>query len=583
MRFDFGFTTKTGPVASAPGKKFRLAVVGDFSARAHHGEARPVEDLKKIKPLKVDVDNLDDLLGRMSPKLSLPIGPEGSAVELEFKSMDDFHPDELCDNLEIFEELLNLRRKADSGRWESVKSEVLDWAEDAGAKLRASKKESSGARVATGKSRGDFAALLGKSARVSREEADVEELLKRVVGPYVRSSRDPQQDELVAAIDESLSDLLRVVLHHPEFRMVESLWRTLDLFTRRIETSASLEIVVYDMTAAELAADLSADGDLEETAAYRLFVEQPAEDERHGPLSVICGLFTFERTPPHAELLGRAAKIGSAAGAPFVAGLGNDALKIVKPDEEHELVVEAWEGLAALPEAQYVGLAGPRFMLRHPYGAKTDPIDPFDFEEFSPREGTRSMLYANGAALAGLMLALTYQQAGSFNMRLGSVLAIDDVPYHFYTDSDGDQQPLPCTDRLLTQRVADFVLSRGIMPVLSIKGRPEVRLGGFVSVMGDNIAGPWGQYTPPPAQVEAKPMADEPAIEDEVDTSVDDADDSSGDGDEEMDPELAALLADLGDDDADDDDSGLEDSSDDDDDDEEMDPELAALLAELDD
>ena len=31
----------------------------------------------------------------------------------------------------------------------------------------------------------------------------------------------------------------------------------------------------------------------------------------------------------------------------------------------------------------------PRFMLRNPYGEKSDPIDKFDFEEFTPNEGLR--------------------------------------------------------------------------------------------------------------------------------------------------------------------------------------------------
>ena len=34
------------------------------------------------------------------------------------------------------------------------------------------------------------------------------------------------------------------------------------------------------------------------------------------------GLYSFEVTPPHADLLGRLAQIAAAAGAPFVAGIG---------------------------------------------------------------------------------------------------------------------------------------------------------------------------------------------------------------------------------------------------------------------
>ena len=52
----------------------------------------------------------------------------------------------------------------------------------------------------------------------------------------------------------------------------------------------------------------------------RMLVEQPALDANQGPLSLLAGLYQFELTPPHADLLGRMAQVAGAAGAPFVAG-----------------------------------------------------------------------------------------------------------------------------------------------------------------------------------------------------------------------------------------------------------------------
>merc|ERR1711969_544151 len=58
------------------------------------------------------------------------------------------------------------------------------------------------------------------------------------------------------------------------------------------------------------------------------------------------------------------------------------------------------------------------------------------------------------------------------------------------TDSHGDQVALPCTERLLTTRTMAEVVSRGFMPLLSIKGRNEVRQGSFQALGGDMLAGP---------------------------------------------------------------------------------------------
>jgi hypothetical protein len=60
-------------------------------------------------------------------------------------------------------------------------------------------------------------------------------------------------------------------------------------------------------------------------------------------------------------------------------------------------------------------------------------------------------------------------------------------------DSHGDQIALPCTERLLSARMAQEVVARGYMPVLSIKGQNVVRLGSFQSLAGETLAGPWDQ------------------------------------------------------------------------------------------
>ena len=65
------------------------------------------------------------------------------------------------------------------------------------------------------------------------------------------------------------------------------------------------------------------------------------------------------------------------------------------------------------------------------------------------------------------------------------------MPYFVYTDADGEQVALPCTERLYTERQAVQVASYRVMPLLSLRGRPEVRLGGFTSLAGTPLAGFW--------------------------------------------------------------------------------------------
>jgi type VI secretion system protein ImpC len=218
---------------------------------------------------------------------------------------------------------------------------------------------------------------------------------------------------------------MRRVLHHPDFQAAEALWRGVEFLVRRLETGAKLQIVLYDISAEELAADLAAADALEQSALYALLVEQPALDGDAGALSMIAGLYQFEATPPHADLLGRIARIAAAAGAPFVAGVGPDALR-TPLHEWHKLTKQAWEALRALPASVYLGLASPRFLLRMPYGKRSDPIDAFAFEEFSRQSGLSGMVWGNPALLAAYLVAESWLRGGKA-MQLGSIATVGEL------------------------------------------------------------------------------------------------------------------------------------------------------------
>ena len=357
---------------------------------------------------------------------------------------------------------------------------------------------------------------------------------------------------------------MRVVLHNPDFQAAESIWRSIDLLTRRLETGPDMEIVLYDITAEEIAADLSATNDLAETGLYQLLVQQPQMDAHQGPLSALIGVYEFDHSPPHTELLGRMAKIAAAARAPFVTGISVHSLQDLESLDAHPLIVETWKHLRLMPEAAYLGLTVPRFLLRLPYGQKTEPIDSFLFDEFTRQTGLKGMLWGNGSILAGLLLAQTFQQGGLSEMELGSVLSVDDIPFYYYTDSHGDTVALPCTERLIHERQALELKSSGFIPVLSMRGQPLVRLGGFNSVRGSQLAGPWA-----PLEIAESNVGDE--TDDLVTFDDEPYDDESHESEEAVDNELDKLLTEL-------EESEYSDQQNDDDD---MDPDLSQVLNDL--
>ena len=584
---NFGNPVRSSGAPRRNSGKFRIAVLGDFSGRANRGELAKGTELAKRKPFKLDVDTFDDVLRRFGTTLNLPLGAGGS-VALEPTSIDDLHPDQLYENLEIFAELASLRRRLENPKTaKAAAEEVLGW-KDAAETVGAAKGKARGSALRVDAKLSDFARLMGTPTVDVPAATPIDELVQRVVGPFVVTAGHPDQQALIELVDRALTATMNEVLHHPDFQALESAWRALDFLVRRIETDISLQLVVFDVTAEEFAADLSAAKAMDETGLYQLLVEQPALEAQQGPFSLLVANYGFEMTPPHAEILGRVAQIAAASQAPFIAAIGNDCID-AKLDDLHPLVVEAWDTLRALPQAGFLGLAAPRFLLRAPYGAKSDPIDAFDYEEFDRETGMRSLLWGNPSLLAAVLLAGQFRAQG-MKMKPGGMLGLGDMAYFYFEDADGEQIAFPCAARLLTEKGAAHVMKQNFIPVLALKGKPEVRLGGFGSLAGPVLLGPWSnaeQLSMPETLAEPvrAPQDDAPAVRGEaqeppaaaaietstpVETTAPAAAGETGAGAADADADLDALLAEL---EASANPPAAAEG--------ELDPELAALLADL--
>ncbi|MFN0184881.1 MAG: type VI secretion system contractile sheath domain-containing protein [Aquabacterium sp.] len=596
---DFGTLDRSVPTFD-PKRPVRIAVLGDFSAGAARGRLDTGDDLARRKAVNVEFDNLEDVLGRSQLNLTLPIGSDGAGVEVAINDLEGFHPDTLYRELELFSALANLRKQLNNtATFAKAAKEVQSWAGDDAPVSRTRRKRSRSAAPAANARLSDFARLVGSAPDVNTD-TPVSELLKRVVGPFVQAAPDPKRDALLATVDAALSDTMRSVLHQPEFQTLEALWRGMDMLLRRLETGPSLQVHLIDISAEEFAADLSQSSDLAESGLYKLLVEKATHD-KNGGYALILGLYNFECAPPHAELLGRMAKIAAHASAPFITSIDAEPF-MHKRKEPHPLMAEALAALKGLPEAASLALLMPRFLMRHPYGKRSDPISSFTFEEFTNSDGLRGMLWGHPALLAACALAAP----------TGSTLAIDDLPFHYFKDPDGDQIALPCTERLIGADAAMALRQVGVSSLLAHKGEPVVRFNGLLTMAGTALtlqlakrpamrvsvtsvadvdaamtrAG--GAAPAPAAKGKAKAAApaasggddDDPlaglGLDDDSSSSDSDSSSDSGSGDADLD----ALLASLGDDSSGDsgsDDAPAADAGGDD----EMDPELAALLKSL--
>jgi type VI secretion system protein ImpC len=293
---------------------------------------------------------------------------------------------------------------------------------------------------------------------------------------------------------------MRQILHHPAYQELEAAWRAVYLLVRRVETGENLKLFLIDVSKAELAADLASSEDLRQTGTYKLLVEKTVQTPGAHAWSVLAGNYTFEPTRDDALLLARLATIARAASAPLLGGASTRVLGFASfgdmPDVRKwsgPADAEAWQALSALPQAAWLGLAMPRFLLRLPYGKQTDPVERFAFEEMQSPPAHESYLWGNSALLCTLLLAQSFSEAG-WEMRPGMQQEVDGLPLHVYK-RDGESVAKPCAEALLTEPAVERMLDLGVMPLVSPVGRDAARVVRFQSLASPPapLAGPWAK------------------------------------------------------------------------------------------
>ncbi len=93
---------------------FVVGVLADLSGKPEE----PLPKLKDRKFVEIDRDNFNQVLEGMKPRLAFRVdnklgGKEDSqiAVELKFKSLDDFHPEQVAQQVDPLRKLIEARRR----------------------------------------------------------------------------------------------------------------------------------------------------------------------------------------------------------------------------------------------------------------------------------------------------------------------------------------------------------------------------------------------------------------------------------------------------------------------------------------
>jgi type VI secretion system protein ImpC len=472
--------------------EMRILVLADFSGRGNRG-LESVADLAGRPIMALDLDTFDAVFRRLAPGLAPGSGVGRAAgVTIEFGSLDDFHPDRLYATLEIFRALRESRaRLLDPATFEQEASRLIasppppSGATDVAPATEPARKE-------------DPAELLQRligapaqsAARPASTQGVVDGLIRRLVQPHITPGSGRSAEPYVAALDASLTELMNAVLHGDDFQRLEATWRGVRRLVDSLDLGDALQLYVVDVSKAELLADLDASkGDPSASAAHRLLVDASRRGAEEQPWSLLVGDYSFGANADDIALLGHLGVIASRAGGPLLAAaepsllgcecLGEDA------EPRHWAFADAnveklWTELRSSPIGCWVNLALPRMLVRLPYGAKSDPVESFAFEELGALVNHEDYLWGNPALACTEVIARAFLEERP-GMSIEGPLEIDGLPAHV-RDQDGERRLQPCAEFALPIRVGEEIARRGMIPLLSFGNRNAVRVMGIRSI-----------------------------------------------------------------------------------------------------
>jgi type VI secretion system protein ImpC len=495
--FNFNSLESNSGERRDPESPFRCLVMGDFRGLGLAPAPQDLAGIMEYKPRPVDIDNIDAVLAELHPKLQLNL-PEmiATPVELEFSSLDNFHPDLLCRQLPILQQLLGLKQRLGDPRT------FREAADELRRLLSLPHEATEKAAVPAPEDDSDtLNRLLGATPPQRTPAANaVQDLIRHAVAPHAVPAADASQSAYVQMLDGLAANYLRALLHHPAFQTLEAAWRALYWLVSNTETDENLQIYLLDASAETLAADFAAaNAELRDSRFYRLLADQGASRLGGQAWSLIIGNFAFGPDAASINLLAALGASSAANGAAFIAAAKPGLLGCEKPNDLAEpgtwktpgQGAPDWMNLRRSAVAPWIGLTVPRFLLRLPYGKNGEATEHFGFEEITHPASHEAYVWGNGAFACAHLLASAFREAG-WEMQTDDYLEVGDLPAYTYKTEDGETLLQAVAELYLPERAIQALLDAGVMPLISHQRASVARLARFQSIADppQTLAGP---------------------------------------------------------------------------------------------
>jgi len=350
----------------------------------------------------------------------------------------------------------------------------------------------------------EFSALLKQSfkPRTERAATELDSAVRTLVeqaladASLIKSDVLDTIEEMIAQLDKKLSAQMNEIIHAPEFQQIEGAWRGLKYLVFQSETDAMLKIRVMNVSKNELYRHLRLypNAAWDQSPLFKKVYEEEFGQLGGQPYGCLIGDYSFSHQATDVQLLRDLSKIAGAAHAPFFAAadstlMGMDSwTELMNPRDLGKLFdtpeYAAWRSLRDSDDGRYVGLCMPRVLSRLPYGAKTEPVDEFAFEEDTDGHKGEKYAWMNAAYPMAANINRAFKEYG-WCARIRGVQSggeVEELPTHtFPTDDGGVDLKCPTEIAISDRREAELAKS-GLIPLIHRKNTDRATFIGAQSI-----------------------------------------------------------------------------------------------------
>ncbi|MFT4713581.1 MAG: type VI secretion system protein ImpC [Candidatus Azotimanducaceae bacterium] len=433
-RVNLTYESKVGDRVEVVELPFRVLVLVDLTLDERS------EFFDQQQPIRIDSNKIDTLFQQLKPTLNLKVDDKLSdddgdlLLQMSFDSIDSFLPAQVMDAVPAIAALIRF-------------NDALS-------------------RIADGENLNSF--------------GDDMTLIQSVLDTEAVSLEEIQQNTesfgwLISSIEERISKQLDAIIHHPDFRRMESAWRSSQFLLERTDFKENTELAFINLSKQALIDDFDDVPEVFQSQLYQHVYSNEFGQFGGRPYGTMIGDYEIGPGAEDIKLLQRLASVAAVSHAPFIAAASAEFFDIDSYSKFSKLrdlgsifsqpKYAKWNSFRASADAKYIGLTMPGFLLRKTHDVS---IGSLQYRE-SVKNAEQDLLWGNTSFAFVTRLLDSFAQYRWCLNSTGKTAGLVEGLNVEKTDSNSLSQRIP-TRFLITDKRETEVVEAGFIPLSVHKG-----------------------------------------------------------------------------------------------------------------